>query len=107
MSVYQLVVPCRVSYLLLHVVERIGRVDGEADQDNMRIGIRERAETVVIFLASSIPKGKLDVFTINLDIGDVVLKDGGDIDLCGARMSVGVLWWVAVGVLLRSGRRAS
>lgn len=47
----------------------------------MRVRVGERAETVVIFLASSIPKGELDVFAINLDIGDVVLEDGGDIDL--------------------------
>ena len=71
-----------LSYLLLDVVKRVGRVDGEADQDNVRVGVGERAETVVIFLASSIPEGELHVFTINLDVGDVVLKDGGDIDLC-------------------------
>jgi hypothetical protein len=70
-----------VSYLLLYVVKRVGRVDGEANQDNVRVGVGERAETVVIFLASSIPKRELHVFAINLDIGDVVFEDGGDIDL--------------------------
>jgi len=29
----------RGPYLLLHVVKRIGRVDGEANQDNMRVGV--------------------------------------------------------------------
>jgi hypothetical protein len=71
----------RVPYLLLDVVERIRRIDGEANQDNVRVGVRKRAETIVIFLASSIPKGELHVFAINLDVGDVVLKDGGDVDL--------------------------
>jgi hypothetical protein len=73
-----------VSYLLLDVVKRIGRVDGEADEDNVRVGVGERAETVVIFLASGIPKGELDVLAVNLYIGDVVLEDGGDVDLHGS-----------------------
>jgi hypothetical protein len=47
----------------------------------MRVGVRERSKTVVILLTSSIPKGQLDVLAINLDIGDVVLEDGGDVDL--------------------------
>jgi hypothetical protein len=45
----------RATDLLLDVVKRIRRIDGEADQDNVRVGVRERAETVVIFLASRIP----------------------------------------------------
>jgi hypothetical protein len=32
-------------------------------------------------LASRIPKGKLDVLVINLNIGDVVLEDGGNVNL--------------------------
>jgi len=71
----------QLAYLLLDVVERIGRVDGEADENDMRIGVGERAETVVIFLAGSIPEGELDVFAVNLDVGNVVLEDGGDVDL--------------------------
>jgi hypothetical protein len=70
-----------VSYLLLYVVERVGRVDGEANQDNVRVGVGERAETVVIFLASGIPEGELHVFAIHLDVGDVVFENGGHIDL--------------------------
>ena len=45
-----------VSYLLLDVVKRIGRVDGEADEDDVRVGVRKGTKTVVIFLASSIPQ---------------------------------------------------
>jgi hypothetical protein len=47
----------------------------------VRVGVRKRAETVVIFLASGIPEGELDVLAVHLDIGDVVLEDGGDVDL--------------------------
>lgn len=69
------------AYLLLDVVKRIWGVNGETDQDDVRVGIRERAKTVVILLTSGIPQGQLDVLAINLDIGDVVLEDGGDVDL--------------------------
>lgn len=69
------------TYLLLDVVERIGRVDSEADQDNVRIGVRKRSETIVVFLASRIPKGQLDVLSIDLNVGDVVLENSGDVDL--------------------------
>jgi hypothetical protein len=47
----------------------------------VRVGVGERAKTVVILLTGGIPKGQLDVLAVNLDIGDVVLEDGGDVDL--------------------------
>lgn len=75
-------------YLFLYVVKRIGRVDSEADQDDMRVGVGKRAETVVIFLASSIPEGEFDVLAIDLDVGDVVFENGGDIDLAITLASV-------------------
>jgi len=67
--------------LLLHVVQGIGRVNGEANQDNMGVGIREGAETVIILLTGRIPQGELDVLSVNVDIGDVVLENGRDVDL--------------------------
>lgn len=69
------------THLLLDVVERVWRVDGETDQDDVRVGVRQRTETVVIFLTSRIPKGEFNVLAINLDIGDIVLEDGGDVNL--------------------------
>lgn len=80
-----------MTHLLLYVVERVGRVDGKADQDNVGVGVGERAETVVILLAGGIPEGELDVLAIDLDIGDIVLEDGGDVDLHGSVL-VGALW---------------
>ena len=47
----------------------------------MRVGVGQRAQPVVILLASRIPQGQLDVLAINLDIGDIVLEDSGDVDL--------------------------
>jgi hypothetical protein len=38
-------------------------------------------------LTSSIPKSKLDVLAINLNVGDVVLEDGGDVDLVAKTVS--------------------
>jgi hypothetical protein len=56
----------------LNVVEGIGRIDGEADEDNVRIWVRERSESIVIFLSGGIPQRQLDSFTIYYDIGDAV-----------------------------------
>lgn len=47
----------------------------------MRVRVGERAETVIIFLASSIPKSKLNVLAIDLNVRNIVLEDGGDVDL--------------------------
>jgi len=41
--------------LLGNVVERIGGVDGEADQDDVRVGVGQGTETVIILLTSRIP----------------------------------------------------
>lgn len=68
-------------YLLLDVIERIGRINSEANQDDMRIGVRQRAKTIVILLASCIPQGKFHVLSIDLYIGNIVFENGGDIHL--------------------------
>ena len=104
-----------MTHLLLYVVERIGRVDGKADEDNVGVGVGERAETVVILLAGGIPEGELDVLAIDLDIGDVVLEDSGDVDLCGRGVSAcapavalarGVAWAAPVARLTQLRDRA-
>lgn len=70
-----------VMYLLLDVVERIRRVDGEADQNDVRVRVRKRAKTIVILLASSIPQGKFYMLSVDFHIRNIVLKDRGNIDL--------------------------
>lgn len=47
----------------------------------MGVRVGERPEPIVVFLTRRIPKGELNVLAIDLDIGDVVLKNGGDVDL--------------------------
>ena len=73
----------RSTYLLLNVVQRVRGVNGEADQDDMRVGVTERAETIVVLLSGRIPQGKLDVLSVYFDIGHIVLEHGGDINLAG------------------------
>lgn len=53
----------------------------------MRVGVREGTKAIVVFLASSIPEGQLNVLAVDFDIGDVVLKYGGYIDLKQIRQS--------------------
>ena len=43
--------------LLLDVVEGVGGVDGKADEDDVGVGVRQRSETVVVFLTCRIPQG--------------------------------------------------
>jgi hypothetical protein len=47
----------------------------------VRVRVGQRAQPVVVLLASRIPQGQLDVLPIDLDIGDIVLEDSGDVDL--------------------------
>lgn len=67
--------------LFLDIIERVGRVNRKADQNDVRIRVGERAQAVIVFLTCRIPKSEFDMFAINIDIGDVVLEDSGNIDL--------------------------
>ena len=49
----------------------------------MRVGVTERAETVIVLLSGRIPQGKLDMLSIDLDIGYIILKHSGNINLTG------------------------
>jgi hypothetical protein len=65
----------------LDVVERVWGVDGEADENDVGVGVGERTETIVVLLTSGIPQGEFNVLSINFYVGNVVLEDGWDIDL--------------------------
>lgn len=67
--------------LLLNVVQRIRRVNGETDENDMGVWVAEWAKPVVVFLAGGIPQGKFDVFPVDLYICNVVLKHGRYVDL--------------------------
>lgn len=38
-------------------------------------------DSLVVFLSGGIPKSQLDLLAIYLDVGDIVLKDGRNVDL--------------------------
>jgi hypothetical protein len=69
------------AHLLLHVIKRIGTINGKADEDDVRVGVAEWAQAVVIFLSSSIPKSEFNALPIDFDVRDVVLKNSRDINL--------------------------
>lgn len=47
----------------------------------MGVGVREWSQAIVIFLPGGIPKSQLNVLPIDFNIGNVVLEDGGHVDL--------------------------
>ena len=63
------------------VVERVWVGHVVANKNDISIWVGQRAKTVVIFLASCIPKAKLDVFArVDIDdVGDVIFKDSRDV----------------------------
>ena len=68
--------------LILHVAKADGKVDGEYDQDDVRLDVGERSEPVVLLLTRRVPESELDELAIEVDEGDVVLEDGWDVCLC-------------------------
>jgi len=71
------------THLFLNVVQGIRTVDGETDENDVRVGIWQGSETVIVFLACGIPQGEFDVLAVYLDVGDIVLEYGGYVDLEG------------------------
>ena len=69
------------THLLLHVVQGIRGVDRETDEDDVGVGVGERTKAIVVFLAGSIPQRELNMLSVHLHIGHVVLEHGRDVDL--------------------------
>lgn len=53
------------TYLRLDVVERGRADDREADQEHVRLGVRQWSESVVILLSSGIPQTQADGLTVH------------------------------------------
>lgn len=70
-----------ISYPILYIGERRSLINGKANQDDVGLGIRERSQSVVVFLASSIPQRQLDRLVIELNTCNVILKYSGNITL--------------------------
>jgi len=67
--------------LLLYVIERVWRVDREANKDDVRAGIAEGSELIKVFLAGGIPQRQLDVLATEIDICDISLEHVGLVEL--------------------------
>lgn len=44
------------AYLVHYVLQGVGAVDSEADEEEVGFRVRERTQTVILFLPRSIPK---------------------------------------------------
>jgi hypothetical protein len=71
------------SYLVHDILERVWTINGEANEDDVGLGVGERPQSVVLLLSGSVPESKLDHLACRRVwcVGDVVLKDGGYIFL--------------------------
>eukprot|EP01085_Mycamoeba_gemmipara_P002513 Mycagemm_TRINITY_DN9690_c0_g1::TRINITY_DN9690_c0_g1_i1::g.2513::m.2513 type:complete len:117 gc:universal TRINITY_DN9690_c0_g1_i1:333-683(+) len=81
--------------LALNVIERRGRDDREAEKENVGFRIAERTETRILFLAGSIPQGKVDKLAVYLNTGGKVVENGGHVVhwesvLCVANQQAGL-----------------
>ena len=63
----------------LHIVERVGADDREGDQKHVRLWVRERPQSVVVFLAGRVPEAEVDGLAIDHHVGRVVVKDSGNV----------------------------
>lgn len=67
--------------LLRDVFQTVGAVNGEAHEDDVSVRVGERPQAIIVFLPCCVPQGQLHLLAVHLDVCDVVLKDGGDVDL--------------------------
>lgn len=67
------------AYLCADVLKRRRANDGKANKKHVRLGVRQRAQAVVIFLASRVPKTQVDGLAVHHDVCGVVVKHGGNV----------------------------
>jgi len=63
----------------LDVVERSGADDGEANQEDIRLRVREGTQSVIILLAGGIPQTQVDGLAIHHHVRGVVIKHSGNV----------------------------
>jgi hypothetical protein len=69
----------RWTHLVHNVFQRVGAVNGKADEEDVGFGVRERPQSIVLLLSGGIPEGKLDHLACGRVrcVCNVVLEDGG------------------------------
>lgn len=72
-----------MTYLVHDIFKGIGAIDGKADEYDVCLWVGERAQSVVLFLSSSIPQRQLHHLASwrVRRVGNVVLKDSGHVFL--------------------------
>ena len=66
------------AYLVLHVLQACGEVDGEDDEDHVALGVAERPEPVVLLLPCGVPERELDELAVGF-----VLDQSMDVSVSG------------------------
>lgn len=71
------------AYLVEHIVQRVGAVNGKADENQVSLWVGKRAKTVVFLLSGSVPQSQLyGLARRRVDgVGDVVFEDCRDVFL--------------------------
>lgn len=74
-----------LSYLVEHIVQRVGAVNSKADKNQVSLWVGKRAKAVVFLLSGSVPQSQLyGLARRRMDgVGDVVFEDGRDVFLFG------------------------
>ena len=67
--------------LLLHVLEGRARDEGEGDEEDVGLRVRERTQPVVILLPRGIPKAEVDRLAVDHHVRRVVVEHGRDVVL--------------------------
>lgn len=62
-----------------HVLKGCGIHQREADEEHIRLWVRERTQSIVILLTSRIPQAQIDGLSIDHHIGRVVVEHGGNV----------------------------
>ena len=60
--------------LTLDIIKTRERSDGETDEEDISLGVREGTQAVVILLSSGIPKSEVDRYPVHHNIGGVVVE---------------------------------
>lgn len=66
-------------YLLASIDEGRWLNDREDDQKNIAIRVGKWSQSIILLLASGVPKSEVDHSTINLDRCRIVIKDCGHV----------------------------